>query len=112
MKQYTDIFKALGDATRLRVAAILAQRGETCVCQLAAALEEPDAKISRHLTVMRNAGLVSARREGTWMHYDLCRDSGIIACVEQCLAALAASDAEFAEDLKRLESASCTLPPK
>ena len=71
MEQQALQFKALGDLTRLRLAALLAVNGETCVCHLARALGEPDYKISRHLTVLRAAGLVEARRQGTWMHYRL-----------------------------------------
>ncbi len=69
MEKEAAVFRALGDPTRLRIAVILAGRGETCVCHIAAALEAPDFKISRHLGVLRAAGLVSARREGTWMYY-------------------------------------------
>ncbi|HTL52217.1 MAG TPA: metalloregulator ArsR/SmtB family transcription factor, partial [Planctomycetota bacterium] len=64
-----ELFKALGEPTRLRLAALLATQGELCVCQLAAALHEPDFKISRHLTILRNAGLVTTRRHGTWIYY-------------------------------------------
>jgi DNA-binding transcriptional ArsR family regulator len=69
MQREADLFKALSDSTRLRLAVLLAIRGETCVCDLAAALAEPDFKISRHLGVLRAAGLVGTRREGTWMYY-------------------------------------------
>ena len=65
------LFKVLADPTRLRLAVLLAMQGETCVCKLAQALAVPDFKISRHLAVMRAAGMVAARRRGTWMHYRL-----------------------------------------
>lgn len=71
MKEEAELFKILGDPTRLRLAVLLAAQGETCVCELALALDEPDYKISRHLAVMRSARLVEARREGTWMYYRL-----------------------------------------
>jgi len=71
MENIVVIFKALSDTTRLRLAVLLAGQGETCVCYLAQALDEPDYKVSRHLSVMRSAGLVQARRQGTWMHYRL-----------------------------------------
>jgi ArsR family transcriptional regulator len=66
-----DLFKALSDPTRLRLTLLLAVRGETCVCVLGQALGEPEFKISRALGVLRRAGVVEARREGTWMHYRL-----------------------------------------
>ena len=71
MQEEAALFKALSDPTRLRLAVLLAIHGEICVCDLAAALDEPDYKISRHLGILRSSGLVKARREGTWMHYKL-----------------------------------------
>jgi ArsR family transcriptional regulator len=65
------LLKVLADATRLRLAVALSRNGETCVCALAEGLAEPEYKVSRHLAVMRSAGLVEARRDGTWMHYRL-----------------------------------------
>ena len=71
MQEEAGLLKILGDPTRLRLAVLLAEQGETCVCYLAQALDEPDYKVSRHLSVLRSAGLVQARRQGTWMHYRL-----------------------------------------
>ena len=65
------VFDAIGDATRRRILALLAAEGELCVCELMAALDDIQPKISRHLSVIREAGLANARREGTWIHYRL-----------------------------------------
>jgi ArsR family transcriptional regulator len=65
-----EFFKALGDETRVRMVALLSH-GELCVCHLVSALELPQSTVSRQLAVLRRAGLVAARREGTWMHYAL-----------------------------------------
>jgi ArsR family transcriptional regulator len=64
------IFKACSDLTRLRILFLLTG-GELCVCELVAVLEMPQGKISRHLSVLKNAGLVRDRREGTWIYYSL-----------------------------------------
>jgi len=64
----TDLFKALGDPLRLRIMALLSQQ-ERCVCDLVSALDAHQSTISRHLGTLRKAGLVQARRQGTWMHY-------------------------------------------
>lgn len=64
---YTALFKALSDETRLRIFLLL--KDELCVCQIQVALAMSQTKISRHLTVLRTAGLVIARREGLWMYY-------------------------------------------
>jgi ArsR family transcriptional regulator, arsenate/arsenite/antimonite-responsive transcriptional repressor len=61
-------FKALADRTRLRVIHLLGD-DEVCVCFFVEVLKTNQPKISRHLAYLRRAGLVSARREGKWMHY-------------------------------------------
>ncbi|MDT8375155.1 MAG: metalloregulator ArsR/SmtB family transcription factor [Mariprofundaceae bacterium] len=63
------LFKALGDPVRLRLFCLLALKGEQCVCHLTRALRLPQSTISRHLGVLRSSGLVTARRDGKWMHY-------------------------------------------
>jgi ArsR family transcriptional regulator len=48
---------------------LIQAEGEVCVCELTFTLDESQPKISRHLALMREAGVVESRREGTWMHY-------------------------------------------
>ena len=62
------LFKALADRTRLRLINLMAD-DEVCVCFFVEVLKTNQPKISRHLAYLRRAGLVSARREGKWMHY-------------------------------------------
>src|SRR5262252_3479152 len=64
------LFKALGDATRLRILALLVG-GEICVCDIHDALRLPQPTVSRHLAYLRREGLVETRREGLWIHYRL-----------------------------------------
>ncbi|MFN2977624.1 MULTISPECIES: ArsR/SmtB family transcription factor [Terriglobus] len=61
-------FQALGDRTRLRLLNLMGEQ-EVCVCYFVEILDAPQPKISRHLAYLRSAGIVSARREGKWMHY-------------------------------------------
>ena len=63
------LFSILSDPTRLRALMLIQAEREVCVCELTFALEETQPKISRHLALMRDAGIVQSRREGTWMHY-------------------------------------------
>lgn len=65
------IFDTLSDSTRRRILALLQGQGELCVCELVAALDLAQPKISRHLAVMRESGLIAMRREGTWIFYRL-----------------------------------------
>ena len=69
MKATAQIFKALGDETRLRIMALLVSARELCVCDIMAALNLPQSTVSRHLSYLRNAGLVVDRRQGIWMYY-------------------------------------------
>ena len=64
------IFKALADTTRLRIVGILLA-GEVCVCDIHDSLGLPQPKVSRHLAYLRRASLVTARKEGLWVHYRL-----------------------------------------
>ena len=60
--------RALADSTRLRILILLLDR-ELCVCELTQALSLPQPKISRHLAVLRESGLLLDRRSGLWIHY-------------------------------------------
>jgi ArsR family transcriptional regulator, arsenate/arsenite/antimonite-responsive transcriptional repressor len=61
-------FQALGDNTRLRLLNLMGDQ-EICVCYFVEILDQPQPKISRHLAYLRNAGIVTTRRDGKWMHY-------------------------------------------
>ena len=63
-------FRALADRTRLRLLNLMGS-DEVCVCFFVEILKTNQPKISRHLAYLRRAGLVTARREGKWMHYRL-----------------------------------------
>ena len=62
-------FEALADPIRRRLLAMLLDTDERCVCDLHGALDASQPKVSRHLAVLRDAGLVLARRDGVWMRY-------------------------------------------
>lgn len=65
------MFRALADRTRLRVARLLFIAGEATVCELVDALQVPQYSVSRHLSILRHAGIVSDRREGAWRYYSI-----------------------------------------
>ena len=69
VKATAQIFKALSDETRLRIMALLLSGRELCVCDIMAALNLPQSTVSRHLSYLRNTGLVDDRRQGIWMYY-------------------------------------------
>jgi ArsR family transcriptional regulator len=67
---YTRVFKALADKNRARILKMLEEQ-ELCVCQIMAVLGLKQPTISKHLSVLKKAGLVESRRNGTWMFYRL-----------------------------------------
>src|SRR6476469_3182842 len=70
--QLEDAFKALAERTRLRILALLGNN-EVCVCHLHDSLSLAQPTVSRDLAYLRRTGLVSARRDGVWMHYRVSR---------------------------------------
>lgn len=71
MLQPVQLFKILSDETRLAIVMILRESGELCVCDICATISESQPKVSRHMAILREAGLVLDRREGKWIHYRL-----------------------------------------
>ena len=80
------LFQALSDQTRLSILDRL-RHGERCVCELTDALDAAQSRLSFHLKVLKDAGLVTDRREGRWMYYTLNPDAlGEIAELVDALA--------------------------
>jgi DNA-binding transcriptional ArsR family regulator len=75
MRQLEITLKATADPTRTRILKIL-ERGALCVCQIQAVLALAPSTVSRHLSVLKMAGLVTDRRAGKWIHYELSDGTG------------------------------------
>lgn len=69
-----NLCKLLSDDTRLNTVLLIQAEQELCVCELTAALMETQPKISRHLAMLRKAGLLQDRRQGQWVYYRLAED--------------------------------------
>ena len=105
------LFKALADRTRLRLLNLMGD-DEVCVCFFVEALGASQPKISRHLAYLRRAGVVSARREGKWMHYRVTAPAdphaaSIFAEVRVWLR----EEREMQKDRARLERICCAPQP-
>lgn len=68
------LFQALSDETRLAILEML-RGGERCVCELQDALDAAQSRLSFHLRVLKEAGLVRDRKDGRWSHYSLVPDT-------------------------------------
>jgi len=100
-----QLFGAFANPIRLRILGLLREQKELCVCDLCAVLREPQAKVSRHLAILRDAGLVSVRRDGKWKHYALAPPGTplhrtLVRCVRECLGEVE----DLAVDRRRLAS--------
>lgn len=100
-------FSALADRTRLRLINLL-RDGEVCVCFFAGTLGTHNPKISRHLAYLKRAGLVTARRDGKWMHYSLKRPSNRLAAeIFDATLKMLAADKAMMKDRQLLEKVCC-----
>lgn len=70
MKKILAVAKAMGDQTRLRILMLL-EPGELCLCQLVTVLGLSPSTVSKHLSILTAAGLISCRKEGRWHYYQL-----------------------------------------
>ena len=105
------LFQALADRTRLRLLNLMGD-DEVCVCFFVEVLQMSQPRISRHLAYLRKVGIVTARREGKWMHYRIVIPSDPFA--SQVLAdarAWLSQDKEMQKDCARLEKVCCSPAP-
>jgi ArsR family transcriptional regulator, arsenate/arsenite/antimonite-responsive transcriptional repressor len=80
------VFHALSDETRLRIVARLLT-GEQCVCDLASSLDAAQSRLSFHLKTLKQAGLITDRRDGRWIHYRI--DPSAISEIREFLSQIA-----------------------
>ena len=97
-----QIYQCFCDRTRLRILHLLVQ-SPLCVCHFQEILDEPQVKISKHLSYLKSHDMAAAVRAGNWMIYSLPakRDAELtrnLKCLQDC----AQSDPVFARDLKKL----------
>jgi ArsR family transcriptional regulator len=86
LNEMEGFFKALADATRLRILGLLLT-GEVCVCHIHESLRIPQSKASRHLAYLRRSGLVETRREGLWIHYRMAQlPDPVLQTISQAVA--------------------------
>ncbi|MGI9076790.1 MAG: ArsR/SmtB family transcription factor [Gemmatimonadaceae bacterium] len=102
------LFKTFADPTRLRVLSLLAA-GELCVCDIVEILELPQPTVSRHLAILREAGLVNVTREWKFAYYRLAEPShpvhrNLINCVRSCFRGIASLDRERMRAEKRVSA--------
>jgi ArsR family transcriptional regulator len=101
MQDILTVFKALSEEIRLRIVKLL-EHGELCVCDIVAALDMIQPKVSFHLAVLKEAGLIKDRKQGKWTHYsiadtDMFRRFLLLSTLEKI------SSESVSEDVRRLK---------
>ena len=99
-----DTFGALSDRTRLRIVQLLAATGEeACLCELVDSLLEPQYKLSRHLKILRQTGLLNAEKEGRWVYHRLVAGPDHLQTLFEWIATLPDPAGDYAADRKRFQ---------
>jgi ubiquinone/menaquinone biosynthesis C-methylase UbiE/DNA-binding HxlR family transcriptional regulator len=101
-EELLDALKAIGEETRLRIVALL-RHGELTVTDLTEILGQSQPRVSRHVRLLVDAGLVTKHREGSWVFFRLVESGTRLELARATLAAVVDDDAVFAADLARLE---------
>ena len=110
MRTHLKVLKALGDGSRLRIVKMLEVK-PMCVCEITSVLKLAPSTVSKHLSILQEAGLIQDDKEGKWVNYALARRSHI-PFAREMLAVLhrslnndpqIISDAERASKVNRLE---------
>lgn len=116
METFVELFKALGDENRLRALLAVAQR-ELCVCEITELLELAPSTVSKHMSILRGAGLVRSRKQGRWIYYRICcgeseggGQSSLAADAVTWAFRKLQGDPRAVEDQRRLERILCCSP--
>ena len=95
------VFQSLSDPTRLRILRLLAiTKSEACLCDIAESLDEPEYKLSRHLKVLRQAGLLAAEKEGRWIYHKTLNSSQHLKSLFSFICQIPDTHGQFQQDLK------------
>jgi ArsR family transcriptional regulator, arsenate/arsenite/antimonite-responsive transcriptional repressor len=106
MKELIRIFEILGDETRLRIMKILLEKEGLCVCEIIQALGTSQTRVSKHLRILKDAGLVKSKKKGLWVHYSINKNSSKnIKEVLLLLKHILNDDRILIKDRKRLSKA-------
>ena len=98
----TGMAKALGDETRMRILALL-ENQELCACQIIEMFELANSTISRHLAVLKQAGLVQSRKSGRWIYFSWVEEPvGNAQFLQQWLSTVVSQDPQVRQDRERM----------
>lgn len=97
-----ETFQALSDTTRLRVVRLLiVSREDVCLCELVDSLVEPHYKLSRHMKLLRNTGIIESEKEGRWVYHRLVSAPNRLIALFDVIARLPDPSGVHGDDLAR-----------
>ena len=103
-----DIFHALCDRTRLRIVRLLSStQEEACLRELVDSLLEPQYKLSRHLKVLRQVGLLASEKEGRWVYHRLVSEPKHLKMMSKLIATLPDDESIYGDDAERFNKRLC-----
>lgn len=95
-------FQALSEPTRLRILRLLVtSKAEACLCDLSNVFEEPAYKLSRHVKVLRQAGLLSAEKDGRWVYHRVITGAAHLDALYRFVSQISDLDGLYANDLRK-----------
>jgi len=103
MRELMAVLRAVSDENRVRILVALDER-ELCVCQIVELLQLAPSTVSKHLSILKDARLLDARKQGRWIHYRLA-DSDVLAEAQEATRYVldsVARSGQAAEDAERL----------
>lgn len=115
MKEYIEIFKSLGDETRLRIINLLLDsRDKLCVCEITDSLELALYNISKHLKILKQAGLIEESKSGRWVYWGLISNNNFTDLIFKSISAIPKSvlkkdSEELKKRLKMRENGMCLV---
>lgn len=100
--QVKDLFYSLADLTRLRIVRLLATaKDEACLCELVDSLMESQYKLSRHIKILRQAGLLNSKKEGRWVYHKLCLNNHSLKYIYSFIKIIPDQENVFSKDISR-----------
>lgn len=100
----SDMFQALAEPTRIRIVRLLTTtREEACLCELVDSLLEPQYKLSRHLKILKQSGLLTTQKDGRWVYHRLVKGHSHLTHLYATIRSLPDAEEIFAADLVRFE---------
>lgn len=102
--QAETIFQALSEPIRLRIVRLLSvTHEEACLCELVDSLLEPQYKLSRHIKILKQTGLLSASKDGRWIYHRLVDSSDYLKQLYQTVLMISDVNEQYSNDLKRFQ---------